>query len=83
VLKLIEKEIGLMLGLLMRLSSELQEKVNAQRTAIKSPLFKISIEVLEYQFKEVLELIKKGEIKDAKTIMLLQYAQINLENLMK
>lgn len=42
-----------------------------------------NIEVLEYQFKEALELIKKGEIKDAKTIMLLQYAQINLENLMK
>ena len=42
-----------------------------------------NIEVLEYQFREALELIKKGEIKDAKTIMLLQYAQINLENLMK
>lgn len=42
-----------------------------------------NIEVLEYQFKEALDLIKKSEIKDAKTIMLLQYAQINLENLMK
>ena len=42
-----------------------------------------NIEVLEYQFKEALDLIKRGEIKDAKTIMLLQYAQINLENLMK
>jgi len=42
-----------------------------------------NIEVLEYQFEEALDLIKRGEIKDAKTIMLLQYAQINLENLMK
>ncbi|RXG18214.1 nudix-type nucleoside diphosphatase (YffH/AdpP family) [Leeuwenhoekiella aestuarii] len=42
-----------------------------------------NIEVLEYQFKEALALIKTGAIKDAKTIMLLQYAQINLENLMK
>ena len=42
-----------------------------------------NIEVLEYQFKEALDLIKTGAIKDAKTIMLLQYAQINLENLMK
>lgn len=42
-----------------------------------------NIEVLEYSFTEALELIKSGEIKDAKTIMLLQYAQINLANLMK
>ena len=42
-----------------------------------------NIEVLEYSFTEALALIKSGEIKDAKTIMLLQYAQINLANLMK
>jgi len=42
-----------------------------------------NIEVLEYSFTEALALIKSGEIKDSKTIMLLQYAQINLANLMK
>ncbi|MCZ8196824.1 MAG: GDP-mannose pyrophosphatase NudK [Flavobacterium sp.] len=36
-----------------------------------------NIEVLEITFEESLQMIKKGEIKDAKTIMLLQYAQIN------
>lgn len=36
-----------------------------------------NIEVLELQFTNALEMIKSGEIKDAKTIMLLQYAQIN------
>jgi GDP-mannose pyrophosphatase NudK len=35
------------------------------------------IEVLEIGFLEALEMIKTGEIKDAKTILLLQYAQIN------
>ena len=35
------------------------------------------IEVLELQFSKALEMIKNGEIVDAKTIMLLQYAQIN------
>lgn len=35
------------------------------------------IEVLELDFKNALEMVKTGEIKDAKTIMLLQYAQIN------
>lgn len=35
------------------------------------------IEVLELDFKDSLKMIKSGEIKDAKTIMLLQYAQIN------
>jgi GDP-mannose pyrophosphatase NudK len=35
------------------------------------------IDVLELNFKQALEMIKTGEIKDAKTIMLLQYAQIN------
>jgi len=34
------------------------------------------IEVLEYPFETALQLIKTGEIKDAKTIMLLQYAQL-------
>lgn len=36
-----------------------------------------NIEVLEYSFETALNMIKTGEIKDAKTIMLLQYAQIN------
>jgi GDP-mannose pyrophosphatase NudK len=36
------------------------------------------IEVLELDFKTAINMIKTGEIKDAKTIMLLQYAQINL-----
>ncbi|PHQ29775.1 NUDIX domain-containing protein [Leeuwenhoekiella nanhaiensis] len=42
-----------------------------------------NIEVLEYDFQEALRLFKTGEIKDAKTIMLLQYAQINLGDLLK
>ncbi|RZK17005.1 MAG: GDP-mannose pyrophosphatase NudK [Pedobacter sp.] len=36
-----------------------------------------NIEVLELPFQNALEMIKTGEIKDGKTIMLLQYAQIN------
>ncbi len=35
------------------------------------------IEVLELPFDKTLRMIRSGEIKDAKTIMLLQYAQIN------
>jgi nudix-type nucleoside diphosphatase (YffH/AdpP family) len=35
------------------------------------------IEILELDFQDALKMIKSGEIKDAKTIMLLQYAQIN------
>jgi len=35
-----------------------------------------NIEVLEYTLNNALAMIKSGEIKDAKTIMLLQYAQI-------
>lgn len=35
------------------------------------------IQVLELPFLRALEMIGSGEIKDAKTIMLLQYAQIN------
>jgi len=35
------------------------------------------IEVLEMSFVRAVEMIKTGEIKDGKTIMLLQYAQIN------
>ena len=34
------------------------------------------IEVLELPFEKTLEMIKSGEIKDGKTIMLLQYAQL-------
>lgn len=36
-----------------------------------------NIEVLEMPFTQAIDMIKNGEIKDAKTIMLLQYAQIN------
>ena len=36
-----------------------------------------NIEVLEFPFDEAYDMIASGEIKDAKTIMLLQYAQIN------
>jgi len=36
-----------------------------------------NIEVLELPFAEALEMIKTGQIRDGKTIMLLQYAQIN------
>jgi nudix-type nucleoside diphosphatase (YffH/AdpP family) len=36
-----------------------------------------NIEVLEIPFSETLAMIKTGEIKDAKTIMLLQYAALN------
>ena len=35
-----------------------------------------NIEVLELDFKKALAMMKSGEIRDAKTIMLLQYAQI-------
>ena len=35
------------------------------------------IEVLELSFAEALDLVKSGEIRDAKTILLLQYAQLN------
>jgi GDP-mannose pyrophosphatase NudK len=35
------------------------------------------IEVLEMTFSQALELMRKGEIKDAKTMMLLQYSQIH------
>ncbi|MEL6304518.1 MAG: GDP-mannose pyrophosphatase NudK [Bacteroidota bacterium] len=35
-----------------------------------------NIEVLELSFMAALEMVKTGEIKDAKTIMLLQYAQL-------
>jgi GDP-mannose pyrophosphatase NudK len=35
-----------------------------------------NIEVIEIPFTKALEMIRSGEIRDAKTIMLLQYAQI-------
>ncbi|MFS2189847.1 GDP-mannose pyrophosphatase NudK [Mucilaginibacter sp. Mucisp84] len=35
-----------------------------------------NIEVLELPFSEALQMVKTGEIKDGKTIMLLQYAQL-------
>ncbi len=40
-----------------------------------------NIEVLEMDFNDAIKMIQSGEIKDAKTIMLLQYAQLN--NLLK
>ena len=40
-----------------------------------------NIEVLELDFSKVISMIETGEIKDAKTIMLIQYAQI--KNLLK
>ncbi len=36
-----------------------------------------NIQVLEYTFDKSMEMIKTGEIKDAKSILLLQYAKIN------
>lgn len=36
-----------------------------------------NIEVLEIPFKQAIEMVASGEINDAKTIMLIQYAQIN------
>lgn len=36
-----------------------------------------NIEVLELPFAEALQMVAEGQIRDAKTIMLLQYAQIN------
>lgn len=36
-----------------------------------------NIEVLEYLFEKALAMINTGEIKDAKTILLLQYAKLN------
>jgi GDP-mannose pyrophosphatase NudK len=36
-----------------------------------------NIEVLELPFKQAWEMMEKGEIRDAKTIMLLQYARLN------
>lgn len=35
------------------------------------------IEVLELDFAQALDMVKSGEIRDAKTIMLLQYVQLN------
>ena len=35
------------------------------------------IEVLEYNFQQALKMMERGEIKDGKTIMLLQYAHIH------
>ena len=36
-----------------------------------------NIEVLEYRFEEALRMVADGRIRDAKTILLLQYAQIS------
>ena len=36
-----------------------------------------NIEVLEIKFHDAMQMISTGKIKDAKTIMLLQYAKLN------
>ena len=36
-----------------------------------------NIEVFEVPFEEVISMVERGEIRDSKTIMLIQYAQIN------
>ena len=36
-----------------------------------------NIEVMEMPFRKAIEMLKTGEIKDAKTMMLIQYAQLN------
>jgi GDP-mannose pyrophosphatase NudK len=36
-----------------------------------------NIEVMEIPFTKALEMIRSGDIRDAKTIMLLQYAQLH------
>ena len=36
-----------------------------------------NIQVLELEYQKALNMVHNGEIKDAKTIMLLQYAQIH------
>jgi hypothetical protein len=40
------------------------------------------IEVLELPFYTTLDMVKNGEIKDGKTIMLLQYLQIHYPSLL-
>ena len=40
------------------------------------------IDVLALSFKQALEMIENGEIKDGKTIMLLQYLQIHHQELL-
>lgn len=39
------------------------------------------IEVIEFCFSKVMQLLNQGKIKDGKTIMLLQYAALNLFNI--
>jgi hypothetical protein len=36
-----------------------------------------SIEVLEMDFEEAIRMVASGEIRDAKTVLLLQYARIH------
>jgi GDP-mannose pyrophosphatase NudK len=36
-----------------------------------------NIEVMEIPFTKAIEMVSNGEIRDAKTIMLIQYAQLN------
>jgi GDP-mannose pyrophosphatase NudK len=50
----------------------------SQRTATGGGIDEEDIEVLELDFERALGMLKSGEIRDAKTIMLLQYAALNL-----
>jgi GDP-mannose pyrophosphatase NudK len=50
-----------------------QQKINAGGGVEEEE----DIEVLELDFQKALEMISRGEIRDAKTILLLQYAQIH------
>jgi GDP-mannose pyrophosphatase NudK len=49
-----------------------------QRVAQGGGVEEEDIEVLELAFEQALALIETGEIKDAKTVMLLQYAALNI-----
>jgi GDP-mannose pyrophosphatase NudK len=53
------------------------EYAKDQRTNAGGGIEEEDIEVLEIKFEDALAMIDQGEIKDAKTIMLLQYAQIH------
>jgi GDP-mannose pyrophosphatase NudK len=54
------------------------EYSHAQRVAAGGGVEEEDIEVIELSFEEALAAIASGEIRDAKTIMLLQYAALHL-----
>ena len=55
----------------MRLTNELPEIVGGVEYEEEN------IDVLELSINDAMEMMKNGEIKDAKTIMLLQYVKLN------